>query len=146
MAGAIEGEAVKIVEKTGGDARSQKMDSFPKDRWSGVDHLWWTGAKPGDRLVLQVSVPRGGKYELYAVMTKARDYGIIQFSADGRNIGQPIDLFNAPDVITTGVMSLGTHQLKAGGHQIGVEITGANPKAIKAYMFGLDYLYLAERP
>ena len=145
VAGAIEGETMKIAEVTGGAARSQKMNPFPKDRWSGTDHLWWTGAKPGDRLVLNFSAPADGKYELFAVMTKARDYGIVQLSIDGTQAIQPIDLFNSPDVITTGIVSLGTHQLKAGEHQLAIEITGANPKAVKGYMFGLDYLYLAER-
>jgi putative heme-binding domain-containing protein len=54
--GAIEGEAMKIVEKTGGTAASQNMGGFPADRWSGNDHLWWTGAKPGDKLSLEVPV------------------------------------------------------------------------------------------
>ena len=143
VTGAIEGESMKILSKTAGNAASQKMNPFPKDKWSGIDHLWWTGAKPGDRLTLELPVKSPGTYELYTVMTRARDYGIVQVSLDGKRIGKPIDLYHAPDVITTGVLSLGTHELKSGPHRITIEIVGANPKAVKAYMFGLDYFHLS---
>ncbi len=38
---------------------------------------------------------------------------------------------------------LGTLDLKAGGHKLTIEIVGTNPKAVKGYMCGLDYVYLA---
>ena len=38
--------------------------------------------------------------------------------------------------------STGERQLTAGEHRLTVEITGANPEAVKSYMFGLDYLWL----
>ena len=145
VAGAIEGETMTILEKTAGNAGSQKMDPFPSDRWSGTDHLWWTGAEPGDRLVLGFSPPEDGTYEVFAVMTKARDYGVVQLSLDDKLLGEPIDLFNSPDVITTGVVSLGAHELKKDGHRLAIQITGSNAKAVASYMFGLDYLYLSQR-
>ena len=40
----------------------------------------------------------------------------------------------------TGPISLGTHDLTAGEHKLTVEIVGANDKAIKSHMFGLDYV------
>ena len=36
----------------------------------------------------------------------------------------------------------GDHDLTAGDHKLTVEIMGANDKAIKNYMFGLDYVKL----
>jgi putative heme-binding domain-containing protein len=143
VAGAFEGETIKILAKTGGDARSQKMNTFAKAKWSGADQLWWTGAKPGDKLTLELPVRTAGRYELFTVMTKARDYGIVQWSLDGKKIGPRQDLYNPADVVTTGVVSLGTLELKAGKHRLTAEIVGAHPQAIKAYMFGLDYVYLA---
>ncbi|HRX81145.1 MAG TPA: hypothetical protein P5307_18880, partial [Pirellulaceae bacterium] len=62
--GALEGESLKIVGKTAGTAKSQNMGGFTKDRWSGVDHLWWTGAKPGDRLDLEIPVEKPGRYTI----------------------------------------------------------------------------------
>jgi putative heme-binding domain-containing protein len=142
--GAIEGETMKVLAKTGGNAASQKMNDFPKDRWSGTDHLWWTGAQPGHKLTLELPVERDGRYDLVAVFTKARDYAIVQISLNGKPLGGPIDFYNMPDVITTGPLALGTHELRAGSHKLTIEIVGANPKAIKNYMCGLDYVYLAK--
>ncbi|MBW3538933.1 MAG: c-type cytochrome [Planctomycetes bacterium] len=144
VAGAVEGESLKVVQKTAGDAGGQNMAPFKKGRWSGVDHLWWRGAKPGAKLSVEVPVEAAGRYELLAVMTKARDYGIVQLALDGEKLGKPIDLYNSPDVITTGPVSLGTHDLSAGTHRLTIEITGKHAQAVPGYMFGLDYLYLVQ--
>jgi putative heme-binding domain-containing protein len=140
--GALEGETMKILSKSAGDARSQKMGGFPKDRWSGTDQLWWTGARPGAKLDLELPAAQDGVYDVEIVMTKARDYGIVQLYLDDKSLGGPLDLFNFPDVITTGVLTFDSQQLAAGRHKLSVEIAGANPQAEKAFMFGLDYVRL----
>jgi hypothetical protein len=141
---ALEGESLKIVGKTAGTAKSQNMGAFSKDRWSGVDHLWWTGAKPGDRLDVELSVEKAGLYTLEAVFTRARDYGIARLSINDKVLGEPIDFYNAPDVITTGVLAYPGIELTAGNHKFGIEITGTNAEAVKAYMIGLDYVRLVD--
>jgi hypothetical protein len=88
-----------------------------------------------------VPVRQKGAYRLVLQLTKAPDYGIVQLSLDGQKLGEPIDLYH-PDVVPSGALALGTRDLKAGEHELTVEIVGANPKAVKAYMFGLDYLKL----
>ena len=138
--GALEGERLKILSKTAGNARPQDMAHYGP-AWSGESQLWWTGAKPGDRLVLEVPLEKAGKYKIVANLTKAIDYGIHQLSLDGRKLGSALDLYN-DGVVPTGPVDLGTHELAAGKHKLTVEITGANPKAQKAYMFGLDYVKL----
>lgn len=138
--GAMEGEAMKILERTGGETQTQELSGFGPD-WSGDAHLWWTGGKPGDKLVLAIPVKEAGRYDLKAQFTKAIDYGIVQFLVDGQKLGSPLDLFNN-GVIATGPIFLGTVELASGEHQLTVEITGANEKAVKGYMFGLDYLKL----
>jgi hypothetical protein len=142
VAAAIEGETMTILAKSRGEARSQKMDPFPADKWSGDDHLWWTGAQPGDTLTLELPVTEDGRYEPELVMTQARDYAIVQVTLDGMDLGGPIDLYNEPDVITTGVLTFEARQLEKGTHRLGIQIVGANPRAVKAYMFGLDYVCL----
>src|SRR5690606_4289426 len=99
--GALEGETLKVLSASSGSARSQPMTNFTADRWSGGNQLWWTGGKPGDRLMLAVPVETAGVYEIELVLTRARDYGIVQLSLDDDPLGGPIDLFNAPEVITT---------------------------------------------
>ena len=146
VAGAIEGESIKVLSKTKGDARPQAMQAFTAAKWSGTHQLWWTGAGKGDRLELALPVDQPGDYEVFLVMTKARDYGIVQLSINGKDESPVFDLFD-PQVTSTGVVSLGVHPLKAGENQLQVQIVGANPKAVKGYMFGLDYVYLAgKRP
>ena len=140
--GLSEGEQLKILARTGGTAQEQDMTPFG-EQWSNGAHLWWTEAKPGDRLELALPVARGGKYKLLAQLTKAVDYGIVQISLDGRKLGEPIDLYHN-GVIATGELDFGTRELSAGEHKLTVEITGANPEAVKSYMFGLDYVKLVE--
>ncbi len=135
--GAIEGEDLKILEKTGGQTEVQEVPQF---RWSGGKQLWWVDGKPGDKLVLQLPIEKAGKYKITAALTRAIDYGIVQISLDGKPLGEPIDLINN-GVITKG-LALGTHELTAGEHKLTIEITGANPRAVKRHMFGLDYLKL----
>ncbi len=142
---AIEGEAMKIVGKTGGNAVSQGMGGFTKDRWSGNDHLWWTGAKLNDKLELELPVAQDGTYDIELVLGMARDYGIVQILIDGELLGGPIDCFNEPDVITTGVISLPAKTLTKGTHKLGFQIVGANAKAAKAFMVGVDYVRLVAK-
>ncbi len=135
--GAIEGESLKIVEKTGGTTQVQEADAF---RWSNDRQLWWRDAHPGDRLVLELPVPQAGRYRVTANLTKARDYAVVQLSLGGRPAGEPLDRF-APQV-GHNPLALGQFSLDKGPNRLTVEITGANPKAVKSYMFGLDYVKL----
>ena len=144
--GALEGEAMKIVGKTGGNAVSQGMGGFTKDRWSGNDHLWWTGAGPGARLELELPVAEDGTFHVEIVLGMARDYGIVQVLLDGEPLGDPVDCFNTPDVITTGVLTFGPRKISKGNHKLGFQIVGANPKADRAFMVGIDYVRLVSPP
>ena len=132
---------MKIVGKTGGTARSQPMGNFKADKWSGTDHLWWTGAKPGQALDLEFEIPQAGLFDVEIVLTKARDYGVVSIKLDGQSLEPAVDLYDT-EVITTGVLTYGPHELAKGAHKLSFEIVGANPKAAKSYMVGLDYLRL----
>lgn len=141
----LQGEGLKVLKSTG-KVRPQAMKNFAADKWDGDSHLWWTGAKPGDELVLEFSVPEEGKYDLAVNLTKARDYGVFDLRLDeGELLMEKVDLFSNPEVVTTGELSLGQHHLKAGKHRLSVKVAGANPAAVKAYMLGLDYLRLVKR-
>ncbi len=133
--GALEGEDLKIAAVSEGNTHIQEVAQF---RWSNNKQLWWIDGKPGDKLTLTVPIKQAGTYKLVAELTKAVDYGIVQICLDGTLAGEPIDLFN--NGVIRQVYELGSHQLKAGDHQLTVEIKGANEQAIKRHMFGLDYL------
>ncbi|MCL5097301.1 MAG: DUF2961 domain-containing protein [Candidatus Omnitrophica bacterium] len=138
--GALEGERMKIPRYTGGNPHEQNLDGFA-GTWSNSSHLWWTDAKPGDLLELALPVAESGHYRLTLQLTKARDYGIVQLYLDGQKLGDPIDLYD-PEVVPSGPLAMGTHDLAAGEHRLGIAIVGANPAAVKSYMAGLDYVKL----
>ena len=138
--GAVEGEAMKVASKSAGDARPQPMGSFKASRWSGDSQIWWTGARPGGRLVLEVPVTVEGPHEIVAVCTKAHDYGVVTLSWGGARPTPPLDLYDKDAVVATPEVSLGVHALSPGTSPLQVEIVGENPAATKAWMFGLDYL------
>jgi len=135
----------KLLNEYKGTVSTQGMAGFPAGKWKNDDQLWWTGAQPGDKLELAVPVKKAGTYQVSVVLTKARDYGIVQLYLDGKKAGEPINLYN-PEVIATEPMPIGTHQLAEGDHTLGVEIVGADEKADKAYMFGLDYVIFEMKP
>ncbi len=138
IAGALEAEELKVLACAGGKTVAQEM-SYPSGNWSDDKQLWWTGAKPGDKLDLALPIAQAGPQTLILQLTKARDYGIIQVWLDGQKLGNPIDLYN-PEVVPFGPVSLGPVELSAGEHKLTIEITGANEKAVKAYMVGIDYV------
>ncbi len=130
----------RVLNQARGGIGTQAMTQY-RDSWHNDDQLWWTHAKPGDRLEIAVPVEETGKYGLSIVLTKARDYGIVQLYLDEKKLGEPIDLYN-PDVVPTDPIALGDFDLTAGDHKLTVEIVGANPEAIPSHMFGLDQIIL----
>lgn len=143
VAGAIEGESL-TAKPSGGSVGIQEMNGFPKDRWSGGSQLFWTGGKPGDRVEFEFESPEEGDVDLQAVFTMARDYAVVQVDLDGHALGDEFDLFNAPDVLTTGLLTLGRTQLTAGKHTLGVKIIRSNPSAVPAHMVGIDFIRLVK--
>ena len=91
--------------------------------------------------MLAFPAPKAGKYRVVGRFLRAGDYGIHQLSINGVKAGQPIDFYN-PGVAPGKEIDLGTFDLKAGDNEFSATVVGANDKAIKAYMFGLDYLLL----
>jgi hypothetical protein len=136
LKGAIEGEKMKIIEKTGAPE--------PQD-WDGTSdgrHLWWKGGqKPGDKLVLGFTAPQAGTFRVFGRFLKAVDYGIAEFAINDQKPGKPIDFYN-DGVIVSDEIELGTFEVKDGENRLTITITGANENAQKSYMVGLDYLIL----
>lgn len=138
--GAIEGESMAIVQRVG------QVEPQEWDGTSGGYHLWWRGGqRPGDTLTLGFPVEQAGRYQVSAQLLKAVDYGVAQIAINGQAAGEPIDFFNQ-GVILTGLIPLGTFELKAGQNTISFTITGANAKAVRSYMVGLDCLVLTPAP
>jgi hypothetical protein len=144
LKGAIEGEALKVLRKSSDfDLGPQDMTIFPDGKWSGESHLWGRPPKAGEWADLELPVPADGKYRVVAYLTKARDYGVVQFHLDGKPLGKPIDGYNSPAVVNTGPIDLGEAELKKGPAKLRVEVVGTNEKSVGLrYMWGLDCVLL----
>jgi hypothetical protein len=133
--GALEGERMKVLSRTGGTTEIQTQD-----RWSGSRQLWWRDAKVGDTLELALPVAEPGRYRLVMRNTLADDYGIFRFRLDGEELTQRVDFYSAANV--TRLTTLGERDLTPGEHRLTVEVVGANPAAKPRHMLGLDYVRL----
>ncbi len=143
VAGALEGESLRVLKVTAGKTSAQKMTNFKADRWSGDSQLFWSGGKKGESLTLEFE-SKAGTYDLAAVLCMANDYATVQISLDGKTVGKPLDCYHS-EVVTTGLQTLGSFDLKEGSHHLTLTITGANPIALPKYMVGLDYLLLTPK-
>jgi hypothetical protein len=136
---AVEGEDLRVRNKTAGDATVQDMLPFG-DAWSGARQLFWVVREPGARIDLEVRVEQDGTYALWGGFTKAPDYATVQAAIDGEDLGRPIDLY-APNVVHSGATALGIVSLDVGTHVLSLTITGKNPRSTGC-LVGLDWLKL----
>ena len=146
IAGAIEGETMRVLGKSSGfDIGPQDMGIFADGRWSGDSQLWVRPPKKGEWVDLELSIPADGRYHMIVYLTKAQDYGIIQFHLNGKPIGKPLDCFEANRVVATGAIDLGEVDLKKGAATMRVEVVGTNEKSVGLrYMWGLDCVVLKD--
>lgn len=140
VAGAIEGEAMKLAGRTGGRVLRQYSDQWD---WSGGAHRWWIQGAVGDRIDLAFDVNEPGAYDVRAAFTSAPDFGVVQVLINGEEAGPPRDFY--ADTLTIGPEeTLGKIALKKGENTISAIIRGTNSKAVPARMFGLDYVRLVK--
>ena len=141
--GMIEAEGLLAdARATAGTLQVQDLGGFesPTALWSGGRQLWWVESRPGARLTLPLRVPAAGDYELVGYFTRARDYGNVRVSVNGRAVGPVVEGF-AERVTPTGPVSLGRVTLRAGANDLVVEITGKDPRAqgySGGYLVGID--------
>jgi hypothetical protein len=133
--GAIEGESLKVVERTGGTSQVQNAPFG----WSNDGQLWWMDGAVGDKLIVEFPVEKAGRYAVAANLTKAVDYATVELSVNN-NEPKEFDRFN-PDV-KLNLVELGTFDLNEGNNTLTVKIVGVNPQAVPRRMFGLDFLKL----
>ena len=142
--GALEAESLKVLGKSSDfPLTTQPMREFGQDKWSGDAQLWARPPKVGEFADLVLPVAADGSYHVVVYMTKARDYGVVQFSLDGKPLGKPIDGYEPEKVVATGAIDLGTAELKKGKAVLRVEVVGTNEKSSGLrYMWGLDCVVL----
>jgi hypothetical protein len=109
--------------------------------WSNNAQLWFRADSPGDTATLSFDVPQSGTYDISAVLTKARDYGILSMSLDGTALGDSFNGYHAPEVVKTDPVALGERQLSAGSHTLTLTVTGKDDASV-GYLAGIDVLDL----
>ena len=135
---ALEGESLSIKTISNGKTGTQDL-VVPGNVWSDDSQLWWANAGIGDFIEFEIDSLENTTTNLSAQFTRANDYAIIQLYFNGAKIGNEMDCYY-PTVIAPGKIRLGKVKLKKGKNILKIKITGANPKAIKKYFVGIDYI------
>ena len=133
--GVIEGESLKVIERTGGAAQVQNAPFG----WSNDGQLWWLDGAVGDKIVVEFPVEEAGRYAVSANLTKAVDYAVVALNVNDEE-PKEFDRFNQD--VGHDQVDLGTFDLKEGNNTLTVKIVGANPQAAPRRMFGLDFIKL----
>ena len=132
-------DAYNHALRTVNDRASEKLDVRYLNPQTGPFYV--VGAEPGDTLAVAFTAPKAGKYHVSGRFLKARDYGIHQLAINGQKFGEPADFYNL-EVRASSERDLGVFELNEGENEFSATVVGANEKAVKSYMFGLDYLLL----
>ena len=131
----MEGERMPVGATTAPELLPQDQDVLSYG-WSGGMQLFVRFDHVGQCVDFPVRVTHPGAYEISACMTRAADYGIVQFSVKGQALGAPFDGFSA-HVTPTGPILLGTLNLPAGVTTLRLTIVGKNA-ASTGLLAGLD--------
>ena len=130
-------------DPTGGRVQIQKMGWVRNGKWLNSEQIWWQAGKPGDELEFLVTIPQNTK-EISLGLTKACDYGIVEFYLDGQKIGGPWDACNpvpgGDGVIHETVKFPIPSELADGEvHKLTVYLVGKSRRSTGT-MFGADFL------
>lgn len=140
-------EDIEISAKNGSLSTGvQDTKMFTDGKWVRDSHLFAWEVKQNDWLEWKIPVPKKSEYELSIYLTKAMDYGIVQVSMAGKNIGPKIDLW-ADDyrIKPTGAIDLGTYRLSPPSVTLRLQVVGRNAKnSSPYYQFGIDGIMLED--
>lgn len=140
--GLLEAEDLKVLGKSRDfNFAYQSTDLFHDGAWSGNGHMFASNTELGDWIDFAVPVEKSGKYTVFAYLTRARDYGVVQFFVNEQKTGA-IDLFDA-SIRSTGPISLGTFSLSPKKSNLRIQVVGRNPQGVSPfYQFGIDGIRL----
>ena len=151
VAGALEGETLKVLARSRDDlpAGAQTLIGSYVGDWSGGRHLWIQARNVGEWVELELPTPGGAgggqPVELTAWLTRAPDYGIVQFQIDGERIGGTIDLYSAK-VGPAEPVTLGSFTPRGDSAVLRIAVVGTNEASTGARHFaGLDAVRLERK-
>lgn len=134
--GKIEAESMILDNHSGGNFRYQNNVRYG---WSDNMQVFWTDARPGDKLTLRFRSETEGEFDAVAGVTMAPDYGRFRMTLNGQPLGDaPVDLY-APK-LRVDTTAPGRVSLKKGENLLEITVTEARPNEKRTAFFGLDYL------
>jgi hypothetical protein len=136
-------EAESLLPPVEATAPAESQGNCCGIAWSAGAQLWFQARASGARLTVAFEVPKTGAYDVSAVVTRARDYGVHTLSIDGQSVGAAHDAYSP--TLETRQVAYGRVALDAGRHTLTVTVTGKNA-ASSGYFAGLDTLELELQP
>jgi hypothetical protein len=128
-----------MLTVTAGTASRQEMSGFGT-AWSGNAQLFWAAPGTGAELTLGLPVLTLARYRVVAYMTRAPDYGRIEFSLDGQPTGVSFDGYGA-EVAPADPVILGLFALDTGTRTLSLRVVGRHPESA-GFFVGLDRVVL----
>lgn len=132
-AGAANGEEIIIEAENASPTVTGVWDgefTVQKGSGSSAEHgsftFVQTASAAGQAIRFTLSVPERGSYELYVTTKDNPDRGIFQFSVNGTNVGEPVDLYNAAASGKFVEHKIGPAQLNAGANTVTATLAGKN--------------------
>jgi len=121
------------------------MRAWGARTWSGEQQLWIQARRVGDFVELIVPAPGTEPVRVTLYATRSWDYGVVQFSVNGKVAGDPRDLDSGTNgtARATGPIDLGIHTPRAGSLVLRAEVTGGHVRTnAQSFFFGLDCVTL----
>jgi hypothetical protein len=139
----IEGEDLKILSVSKGEALVQTIPPRDNFKWSGDKQLWWKHGKNKSELRLGFELPatyQPGEYSLSGVFTAAHDYGAAGVFVNKKLVKQSHDFYAAD--LSTIELRVGNVELTPGANELKIVLRKRNKAAAPSDMFGIDFVKL----
>lgn len=127
---------------TNGTYSVQQMGWGP-ERFSGGKQIFWAPDPGSGKITFKFLVTTVGTYQIALYATQAPDFGRVWVAIDSSPLAAFIDGY-APLVVPSGRISLGSHFLSPGLHEITFDTAGKNA-ASAGYAFGFDAFEIFSR-
>jgi len=125
---------------TATQAIARRQNNCCSIKWSGNAQALFENFTPNARMTLRFEIPESATYNVSTVFSRAPDFGIYEFSIDGRRIGERQDGF-APAIQRSQPTELGAVDLAEGSHTFTLTVVEKNAQSSN-YFAGLDVIEL----
>ncbi len=139
----IEFEDMDVLQATS-DYAVQNMEGFGANVWSEDNHLFIGNQTVGQYIEFSLNAVKAKKYSINLFVTKAPDFGIFDFSINGKKLLENFDAFSQL-VQPSERIKLGKISLSEGMNILRVELKGKSNSS-GGYQFGLDFLEVLPIP